>query len=104
MFLAFGLFIIACGGTHFMEVVTIWKPVYVFSAAVKLFTALVSLMTAPVIPFNVPTILTLGQRAKASEQVTATRRARQQRKEALLRKVRHRVKTNLARASSLFPL
>jgi len=30
IFLAFGLFIIACGGTHFMEVVTIWKPVYVF--------------------------------------------------------------------------
>jgi hypothetical protein len=27
MFLAFGLFIIACGGTHFMEVVTIWIPV-----------------------------------------------------------------------------
>jgi hypothetical protein len=36
IFLAFGLFIIACGGTHFMEVVTIWKPVYVFSAAVPL--------------------------------------------------------------------
>jgi hypothetical protein len=27
MFLAFGLFIIACGGTHFMEVVTIWIPI-----------------------------------------------------------------------------
>ena len=26
MFLAFGLFIVACGGTHFMEVLTIWKP------------------------------------------------------------------------------
>src|SRR3569833_4057211 len=24
MILAFGLFIVACGGTHFMEVVTIW--------------------------------------------------------------------------------
>ena len=35
MFLAFGLFIIACGGTHFMEVVTTWIPVYVFSAVVK---------------------------------------------------------------------
>jgi hypothetical protein len=29
IFLAFGLFIIACGGTHVLEVVTIWKPVYV---------------------------------------------------------------------------
>src|SRR5690348_2823835 len=32
IFLAFGLFIIACGGTHVMEVITIWKPVYVASA------------------------------------------------------------------------
>jgi two-component sensor histidine kinase len=104
IFLAFGLFIIACGGTHFMEVVTIWKPVYVFSAAVKIFTALVSVMTAVVLPFNVPTILTLVQRAKASEQVTATLRASEERKEALLREVHHRVKNNLAVICSLFYL
>ena len=42
MFLAFGLFIVACGGTHFMEVVTIWIPVYILSAVVKVFTAAVT--------------------------------------------------------------
>src|SRR5580765_6222297 len=26
MFLGFGLFIISCGGTHFMEIITIWNP------------------------------------------------------------------------------
>jgi len=104
IFLAFGLFIIACGGTHFVEVVTIWKPVYVFSAAVKIFTALASLTTAIVLPYNVPTILTLVQRAKASEQVTSTLRASEERKEALLREVHHRVKNNLAVICSLFYL
>ena len=104
MFLAFGLFIIACGGTHFVEVVTIWKPVYVFSAAVKIFTAIVSVMTAAVLPFTVPRILTLVQTAKVSEQVTAKLRASEERKAALLREVHHRVKNNLAVICSLFYL
>src|ERR1041385_5989254 len=28
MFLAFGLFIVSCGATHVMEVITVWKPLY----------------------------------------------------------------------------
>ncbi len=46
MILAFGLFIVACGGTHFMEVATVWIPMYVLSGALKVFTALVSVLTA----------------------------------------------------------
>src|SRR6476620_9489457 len=45
MFLAFGSFIVACGGTHLMEIVTVWNPVYVLSAGVMVLTALVSLVT-----------------------------------------------------------
>jgi two-component system cell cycle sensor histidine kinase/response regulator CckA len=48
-FWAFGLFIVSCGGTHFMEVVTIWKPVYWLSAAVKIVTATASAGTAVVL-------------------------------------------------------
>jgi hypothetical protein len=73
MFLAFGLFIIACGGTHFMEVLTIWVPVYVLSAAVKIFTAIASVMTAAVLPFTIAPTLALVQQAKMSEEVTAKR-------------------------------
>jgi len=67
MFLAFGSFIVACGGTHLMEVITVWVPVYVLSAGVKVLTALVSLATAVLLPFTVPHILSLVHTAKASE-------------------------------------
>jgi hypothetical protein len=48
-FWAFGLFIVSCGGTHFMEIVTVWKPVYWLSAAVKIITAAASAGTAVVL-------------------------------------------------------
>jgi PAS domain S-box-containing protein len=67
MFLAFGLFIVACGGTHFMEAITTWLPVYVLSGALKVFTALVSVVTAIVLPFTVPQVLTLVKQASTSE-------------------------------------
>jgi len=102
--LAFGLFIIACGGTHFMEVLTIWVPVYILGAAVKLFTALASVTTAVILPFIVPRVFTLIEQAKTSEEATARLRASEERKEALLREVHHRVKNNLAVICSLFYL
>lgn len=104
MFLAFGLFIIACGGTHFMEVVTVWVPLYVFSGVVKVFTALASVTTAVLLPFTVPRILTLVRNAKFSQEATARLRANEERKEALLREVHHRVKNNLAVICSIFYL
>jgi len=104
MFLAFGLFILGCGGTHLVEGVTVWVPVYVLAAAVKLFTAAVSLTTAAVLPFTVPHVFDLIRQAKATEQRTVELRASEERKDALLQEVHHRVKNNLAVICSLFYL
>lgn len=104
MFLAFGLFILGCGGTHLVESVTVWVPVYVLAAAVKLFTAAISLTTAAVLPFTVPHVFDLIRQAKATEQRTIELRASEERKDALLQEVHHRVKNNLAVICSLFYL
>jgi two-component sensor histidine kinase len=104
MFLAFGLFILGCGGTHLVEAVTVWVPVYVLAAAVKLFTAAVSLTTAAVLPFTVPNVWELIRQAKSTEQRTAELRASEERKDTLLQEVHHRVKNNLAVICSLFYL
>jgi PAS domain S-box-containing protein len=68
IFLAFGLFIVACSATHFFEIVTVWIPLYVLSAGVKVITAVVSLVTAAVLPFTVPHVLALVHEARSAEE------------------------------------
>lgn len=54
IFVLFSAFILTCGTTHFMNVLTLWQPIYWLSGGVKLITALVSCYTAvelvPVLP------------------------------------------------------
>ena len=66
--MAFGVFIVACGFTHFVDVLTIWIPVYVFSAGVKIVTATAALMTAAALPSTVPRIRLLVHKAGVCEQ------------------------------------
>ncbi len=65
---AFGAFIIACGGTHFVEVITLWKPYYWLSANVKIVTAIASLITAIALPPLIPHIVALLRTARLSEE------------------------------------
>jgi anti-anti-sigma regulatory factor len=55
--LCFAAFIVLCGATHVMGIVTIWKPLYWLSGEVKAATALISLMTAWLLTFRVFPIL-----------------------------------------------
>lgn len=57
IFVLFAVFIISCGVTHLMEVVTLWYPFYWVSGTLKAFTALISLYTVVEIILYWPTIL-----------------------------------------------
>src|SRR5580700_6524254 len=67
LFLAFAVFIVACGSSHLVEAITVWIPVYVVSAVIKVVTALSSIATAAMLPFVVPDVLSLLHRARTSE-------------------------------------
>jgi len=67
IFWAFGIFIVACGGTHLMAVWTVWNPDYWFSGGVKVVTALASVTTAVALPPLVPRILDLVREARLSD-------------------------------------
>src|SRR5579862_5511207 len=56
IFVGFGLFILACGVTHGMEIVTIWWPVYPLSAAFKILCAAISVSTAVLFAKATPTL------------------------------------------------
>jgi two-component system, sensor histidine kinase and response regulator len=56
IFVGFGSFILACGVTHAMEIVTIWWPVYPLAAAFKVVCAAVSVSTALVFAKTTPVL------------------------------------------------
>src|SRR5712692_3987426 len=57
MFACFGMFIVACGATHAMEIWTLWHATYWLSGAVKAVTALASVPTAILLVRLVPKAL-----------------------------------------------
>jgi signal transduction histidine kinase len=67
VFVAFGLFIVTCGFTHFMDVWVVWQPVYWLSAYIKIITAAASVATAVAIVPLVPRVLALVDQASRSE-------------------------------------
>jgi PAS domain S-box-containing protein len=95
MFLLFGLFIVACGGTHAMEVWTLWHANYWLSGIVKAVTALASVPTAILLVRLMPKAVSLpsperlagmnrdlvdrtGELARANSELAAANRALQE--------------------------
>jgi signal transduction histidine kinase len=68
VFVAFGLFIVTCGITHFMSIVTLWHPVYWISGGMKVITAVASVATAIAMPFTVPPIVATVRDARLARE------------------------------------
>lgn len=68
MYLAFGVFIISCGVTHFMDVVTIWHPVYWLDGGIRAVTAVASVGTAVLLFPLVPKAIGLAGAARVAHE------------------------------------
>lgn len=69
MFVSFGVFIVACGITHLMEVwITFLTPVYWLAGYIKLITAVASVLTALVLPVVIPQALAVVEEARVSNE------------------------------------
>jgi PAS domain S-box-containing protein len=55
----FGLFILSCGATHVLGIITLWHPVYRLEGVVKAITALASLPTALLLVWLTPQAVAL---------------------------------------------
>lgn len=69
LFLMFGVFIVACGTTHLLSVVTIWIPLYWLDGIVKAFTAIVSVTAALMMIWIIPRALVLRNPAPLNAEI-----------------------------------
>jgi PAS domain S-box-containing protein len=85
IFVLFGVFILACGTTHLMEIWTLWHPDYVLSGVIKALTAVASVITAaalwPLIPhaLSIPSPARLEQANRQLQREIEERRNSEQR-------------------------
>lgn len=75
VFWLFGLFILACGSTHFMEAAIFYWPAYNLAGFIKLTTALVSWATVIALVPIVPKALSLRSPQELEREIVERRRA-----------------------------
>ena len=98
LFALSGAFILACGTTHILGVVTLWYPAYWLDGIIKLFTAAVSIFTAAAVWWAMPKALALPSMAQLED---ANRRLQheigeRQRAEAALRNLNAELEQRVA--------
>src|ERR1700677_4027382 len=75
MFLCFGVFILACGATHAMDVWTLWHANYWASGSIKAITAMASVPTAFLLVKLIPGAIALPSPAAMRLEIADRRRA-----------------------------
>ncbi|OAN60175.1 response regulator [Sphingomonas sp. TDK1] len=90
VFWCFALFILACGGTHVMAIVTLFYPLYGLEAVVKLVTAIVSVTTAILLWPLLPTLVRMPSAEKLKE-ANGQLAAMVEQRDAALAELKHEV-------------
>jgi hypothetical protein len=67
IFWMFGIFILACGTTHLMEIWNVWHGSYLLAGVLKAITAVVSVITAAMLIPLVPKVISLPGRMQLQE-------------------------------------
>lgn len=78
MFVLFGVFILACGTTHLMAIVTLWNPMYRLEGLIKGVTALASVPTAFLLVRLLPAALALPSPEDLRKEIDLRARAEDQ--------------------------
>ena len=68
VYVCFGVFIVSCGFTHFMEVWTVWKPLYWLAGGIKAITAFASVGTAVILPALLPRVSAFAQSVRVADE------------------------------------
>jgi two-component sensor histidine kinase len=100
----FVAFILACGATHFLAILTLWVPAYGVEGIIKVVTAILSIATAVILWPLIPKAAALPSAAELERRVqarTAELTAALAQRDLLLREVYHRVKNNLQMVDGL---
>ncbi len=98
VFLLFGVFILACGTTHVMEIWTLWHPDYWLEGAVKVVTAIASVLSAVLLWRILPMALALPGRGdlEAANRALAGQVAERMRREEETRRLNAELERRVA--------
>ncbi|MDO9365352.1 MAG: PAS domain S-box protein [Methylotenera sp.] len=93
IFVMSSLFILACGTTHLLSMITIWHPIYGITGIAKAVTAIISVFTAISMFWIIPRALALPSSATLEAQIQETKQAKAKLQTALntLQKIADRV-------------